>query len=275
MVAAGPVSGAMGLGGGLSGSVDERTGLFSVSVPVVSVAGPGSGWGVVVVGVGSGPGGGVVDRSGFGAGWSLGVSFIDPATPQTVYPANGGAHTAGGTYSSGLLNYPLRDLVFARVSGGFAFQLSYDDGRVDGFDENGNLVARTDRFGNRTRFTWQAMGGGRWAPTSIVDGYGLTTTFTYSGGSMVQVSAPARSDGVVATTTVALDDQRRVTSVTDPSGAMAQFGYAPVSGSSVPLLSSVVSASQAHTRVAYQDFGAQPGLTAVQSVVTTDPGVGR
>ena len=61
---------------------------------------------------------------------------------------------------------------------------------------NGNLVARTDRFGNRTQFTWEAAGEGRWRPTSIVDGYGLTTTFTYGADSSVEVSAPARSDGV-------------------------------------------------------------------------------
>ena len=124
-----------------------------------------------------------LDRSGFGPGWSLGVSFIDPATPVTVYPANGGAYTAGGTYASGLQNYPLQDLVFHRESGGFAFEMAYDDGRVDGFDGNGNLVSRTDRFGNRTQFTWETAGEGRWRPSSITDGYGLTTTFTYTGES--------------------------------------------------------------------------------------------
>ena len=108
--AAGPVSGAIGLGDGVSGSVDERTGLFSASVPLVTVGGPGSAgvtwsllWdqGRAVDGL---------DRSGFGAGWSLGASFIDPATPVTVYPANGGAYQAGGSYPSGLQNYPLQDL---------------------------------------------------------------------------------------------------------------------------------------------------------------------
>jgi len=87
----------------------------------------------------------------------------------------------------------------------------------------------------------------------------------------VTVHAPARSDGVVATTTIALDDERRVHTVTDPSGAKAEFEYSDVSGSTVPLLTTVVSASQARTRITYQDGGAQQGLTAVQSVATTDP----
>ena len=229
--AAGPVSGAIGLGGGLSGSVDERTGLFSVSVPVVSVGGPGSAgvtWSLVWD---QGRAVDGVDRSGFGAGWSLGVSFINPATPVTVYPANGGAYTAGGTYQSGLVNYPLQDLEFRRDSGGFPFELLYDDGRVDSFDVNGNLVARTDRFGNRTTLMWEAGGEGVWRPTSIIDGYGLETKFTYDGDDhRVEVTAPARSDGVVASTTITLDDERRVTSVTDPAGAMAQFEYSPVAG---------------------------------------------
>ena len=275
--AAGPVSGAIGLGGGLSGSVDERTGLFSVSVPVVSVAGPGSAgvtWSLVWD---QGRAVDGVDRSGFGAGWSLGVSFINPATPETVYPANGGSYSAGGTYLSGLVNYPLQDLEFRRDSGGFAFELLYDDGRVDSFDVNGNLVARTDRFGNRTQFGWEVTPGieGGWRPTSIVDGYGLETRFTYStdvnGDPLVEVAAPARSDGVVATTRITLDDQRRVRSVTDPSGATAEFEYTPMGGlDDIELLTTVISASQAHTRVFYQDFAGQPGLTAVQAVVTTD-----
>ena len=270
--AAGPVSGAIGLGGGLSGSVDERTGLFSVSVPVVSVGGPGSAgvtWSLVWD---QGRAVDRVDRSGFGAGWSLGVSFINPETPVTVYPANGGAYTAGGTYQSGLVNYPLQDLEFRRDSGGFPFELVYDDGRVDSFDVNGNLVARTDRFGNRTTFTWEAGGEGVWRPTSIVDGYGLETKFIYDGESSVEVQAPARSDGVVASTTITLDDERRVMSVKDPAEAMAQFEYSPVAGTDddLELLTTVFSPSQARTHVAYQSFEGQTGLTAVQSVVTTD-----
>src|SRR5271170_4515577 len=181
------MSGAIGLGGGLSGSVDERTGLVSVSVPVAAVAGPGSAgvtWSLVWDQARAAGG---LDRSGFGPGWSLGASFIDPATPATVYPANGGAYVAGGSYPSGLRDYPLQDLTYTRASGtlparaglpatGYAFVLSYDDGRTDYFDGNGNLITRTDRFGNRTMLTWQPVGGGRWVPSSIVDGYGQATT---------------------------------------------------------------------------------------------------
>ncbi len=129
-----------------------------------------------------------LDRSGFGAGWSLGASFINPASPVTVYPADGGSYQAKVGYPSGLENYPLQDLVYAKTSGPYAFTLTYDDGRVDGFDEHGNLVSRVDRFGNHTQLTWEQVRGDRWRPTTIVDGYGLTTTFAYTPSSPTTVS---------------------------------------------------------------------------------------
>ncbi len=270
-VAAGPVSGAIGLGDGLSGSIDERTGLFSASVPLVTVGGPGSAgvsWSLVWDQARAAGG---VDRSGFGPGWSLGSSFIDPGTPVTVYPADGGAYRVGGTYPSGLENYPLRDLTFARTTGPYLFTLTYDDGRVDGFDANGNLVNRVDRFGNRTQLTWEPARGGEWRPSTIVDGYGLTTTFSYSPGT-VTVSAPARSDGVVATTTITLDGEQRVHTVTDPTGATSGFRYGPLPGSTAELLTEVTSAAQARTTVSYAEVPTQPGLIVVHSLLTVDAG---
>ncbi len=267
--AAGAVSGAIGLGDGLSGSIDERTGLFSASVPLVAAAGPGSAgvtWSLVWD---QGRAADGVDRSGFGPGWSLGASFIDPANPVTVYPADGGTYRAGGTYPSGLENYPLQDLVYAKTPGAYAYTLSYDDGRVDGFDTNGNLVSRVDRFGNHTKLTWEPLRGNGWRPTTIVDGYGLTTTFAYT-GSAVTVSAPARSDGVVATTTVTLDDQQRVKTVTDPAGATAGFAYSAAPGSATELLTTAVSAARARTRVTYAGVPNQPGISVVQSLLTVD-----
>jgi hypothetical protein len=164
----------------------------------------------------------------------LGVSFVDAVAPPTVFPANGGAYVAGGSFLSGLQDYPQQDLVFRQspqtpATPATPFTLSYDDGRVRSFDSDGNLVTRTDRFGNRTQLTWQSLGSNRWEPVSIVDGYGQTTTFTYS-SSQVVVSAPPRSDGVVAKTTIVFDGNHRVTSVTDPTGAVSSFGYSSVSG---------------------------------------------
>ena len=229
----------------------------------------------MVVGVGSGSGGGWGGSVGVWGGVVVGGVVHQSGDAGDGVSGEWWFVFGGGTYLSGLVNYPLQDLEFRRDSGGSAFELLYDDGRVDSFDVNGNLVARTDRFGNRTQFGWEVTPGieGGWRPTSIVDGYGLETRFTYStdvnGDPLVEVAAPARSDGVVATTRITLDDGRRVRSVTDPSGATAEFEYTPVGGLD-ELLTTVISASQAHTRVFYQDFASQPGLTAVQAVVTTD-----
>lgn len=287
--AAGPVSGAIGLGGGISGTVDERTGLFSIAVPVASIGGRGSaGIDLSLLYEQSRAVGGV-DRSGFGPGWSLGVPFVNVAAPLTVYPANGGSYLVGGSYPSGLQDYPLRDLVFARSTGTlparagvpapvtYSFTITHDEGRVDHFDGNGNLVARTDRFGNRTDLSWRALGSGRWAPTSLVDAYGLTTTFSYSTPGRVTVTAPTRADGVTARTVLAWDATRRVTTVTDPNGQALRFSYGDVAGSTVQLLSSVQSpaggkASISYQQIDYSPTDAFPPLTAVNRVVTTDTG---
>ena len=115
--AAGPVSGAIGLGDGLSGSVDERTGLFSASVPLVTVGGPGSAgvtwsllWdqGRAVDGL---------DRSGFGAGLVAGRVVHRPGDAGDGVPGQRWRVPGGRDYPSGLENYPLQDLVYAKTAG--------------------------------------------------------------------------------------------------------------------------------------------------------------
>ena len=125
-----------------------------------------------------------VDRSGWGAGWSIGSSFVDVTGLKRVYPASGGSYFLDPTEPSGLKHYKLRDLTFTSTAGilprrpgagqvSFSYELAYDDGRADYFDVNGNLVARIDRFGNRTDITWRARANNVWQPTSIIDSFGL------------------------------------------------------------------------------------------------------
>lgn len=277
-----PVSGAFALGGGVGGGIDPRTGQFSVSVPLVTVASRGDssvsltlGWDQARAGIG-------LDRFGFGGGWGLGATFIQATGKITVYPANGGAYTTDATFHSGLHDYPLQDLVFAFATGtlparagvtspvAYRYTITYDDGRVDYFDPNGNLVARVDRFGNRTDLQYQAFGPGQWRPTAIIDAYGLTTTFSY-GANKVTVSAPARSDGVVAQTHIMFDNQHRVTSVTDPAGSVATFLYTPVTGSPFQYLNTVHGPAGAQTIVTYTEVAypqAQPLFVAKTLQVT-------
>ena len=99
--APGGASGALGLGGGLSGAIDERTGLLGIQVPVVAVTGVGSAGVSWSLSWDQGRATQGIDRSDFGAGWSLDTSFVDARTPVTVYPAAGGVYRMGGTYPPG------------------------------------------------------------------------------------------------------------------------------------------------------------------------------
>ena len=289
-----PVSNAFALGGGLGGSVDPRTGGFSVSVPLITVASEGSSGISFSLNYDQARAGAGIDRFGFGDGWSLGTTFIDPAGAGTVYPASGGAYTIDDSPDnySHLLGYPLKDMqlelptdqtaakrkLAARrsVAGDivYSWALRYDDGRVDYYDANGNLIVRMDRFGNRTDLTYTQLSPTQWQPATIVDDHGLTTTFSYSPDTgNLTVSAPARSDGVIATTVVAFSNDT-INTVTDPLGSTSTFYYGTVSGSNddTNYLTTVVGPSGASSVVSYQaiDPGTSLDLVAVQTLNVVD-----
>ena len=279
-----PVSGAFALGGGVGGDIDPRTGAFSASVPLVTVAGRGDSSVSLTLGWDQARAGAGLDRFGFGGGWGLGTTFIETQGAITVYPASGGAYTVDDTFASGLHDYPLHDLTFAfakgtlptRVGatspGAYSYTITYDDGRVDYFDADGNLLARIDRFGNRTDLQYQQLSPDQWQPTAIIDSYGLTTTFTYDATSLT-VATPARSDGVVARTVVQFDNDNRVSTVTDPSGSVAGFAYAPVSDSPFQYLDTVAGPNGAQTNVTYQEIKFSSPLLQLfvaQSLQVTD-----
>jgi RHS repeat-associated protein len=277
-----PANGAFALHGGLGGDIDERTGQFSVTVPVTTVGGQGTA--AVSVGLSwqqerAAAG---VDRSGWGAGWSIGSSFVDVTGVKRVYPADGGSYLLDPTEPSGLRHYKLRDLTFTSTSGilprrpgagqvSFAYELAYDDGRADYFDVNGNLAARVDRFGNRVDLTWRPRANNVWQPTSIIDTFGLATTFDYSTPGQVKVVSPQRSDEEVATTTIAVSATQGVQSVTDPVGNKTTFSYTAVSGAPKPLLTMITAATGARTAVSYQSLTfSTMTLTAVATLKLTD-----
>ena len=88
------MSNAFAMGGGVGGSIDQRTGAFQATVPLVSVtgrAGTGLALGLsydqslAVLGT---------NRFGLGAGWTLGVPWVDTAGGVHVYPASGGSYDA-------------------------------------------------------------------------------------------------------------------------------------------------------------------------------------
>ena len=276
----GPVSNAFALGGGVGGSIDQRTGAFQTSVPLVSADGPAGtglsltlGYEQSLAALGT-PG----NRFGLGAGWTLGVPWVDTASGVHVYPASGGSYAYDSSRPTGLADYPLRDLTFAKNPGStqpppgvpvrqYLYTLTYLDGTTDRFDANGNLIEQADRFGNAIDLTWQ-QSGSWWQPTSVIDSYGQVTKFTYAGGK-VTVTAPANAEGIVATNTLDITSGRLM-GLTDVLGQTTSFGYSAVTGLPALLLSSVTSPTGEHTQVTYTPLAYEPGVVAVNTVNVTD-----
>ena len=278
-----PVSGAFGLGGGVNGSVDPRTGQFSVSVPLVNVASRGDSGISLTLAYAQSRAFAQVDRFGVGSGWSFGSTFVNTVGPLMIYPANGGsyAYDTTGRFPSGLVNYPMRDLTFAIADCSdpadctlaaragvpspvtFTYTITYHNGgNTDYFDASGNQVARVDRSGNRTDLTYASIGANQFRPTSVVDAFGLTTTLAWTGTASLTASSPKRQDGVVSSTTVTFDAQRRVSKVTDPVGRVTTFLYGSVQLATKQYLQTVIGPAGAHSVVKIQPVTfTSPALT--------------
>ena len=279
-VAPAPVSNAFSLGGGVGGSVDQRTGAFQASLPLVNVAGrAGTGLSLSLSYDQSLAAQGV-DRFGLGAGWSLGVPWVNTAGGVHVYPASGGSYAYDAGSPTGLYQYPLQDLSFAKNPGtiparpgvaaqAYVYTLTLLDGTVDRFDANGNLVEQADPFGNPIDLTWK-QSGPRWQPTSVADSYGQVTRFDYTSPGQIKVIAPVSAEGVTASVALKIE-AGRLTQVTDALGQQTSFGYSPVTGLPDPLLGSVVSPAGEHTRVTYTPLAYEPELVVVNTVTVTDP----
>lgn len=277
-----PVSNAFAMGGGVGGSIDQRTGAFQASVPLVNVAGrAGTGLSLALSYSQSlAAQGAAGNRFGLGAGWSLGIPWVDTAGGVHVHPASGGSYAYDANLPTGLAQYPLRDLVFARDPGviparpglraaqPYEYTLTSLDGTVDRFDAAGNLAEQADRFGNLIDIAWRDNGQW-WQPASVVDNYGQVTRFDYSTPGQVKVIAPTNAEGITATTTLRIE-QGRLAGVTDPLDQQTSFGYSPVTGLPAPLLSSVTSPAGAHTSITYTPLAYEQGVAVVNDVNVTD-----
>src|ERR1700744_3076866 len=157
-----PVSNAFAMGGGIGGSIDQRTGAFQAQLPLVNIAGrAGAGLSLALsydqsLAVQGSAG----DRFGLGAGWTLGGPWGNTAGGAQGDPPCGGSYAYDTGSPTGLAQYPLGDLAFVRESGqlpdgrSYAYKLTYLGGQtVSYFDTNGNLIAQIDRFGNTISLT--------------------------------------------------------------------------------------------------------------------------
>ena len=278
-----PVSNAFAMGGGVGGSIDQRTGAFQASVPLVNIAGRAADGLSLILSYDQSLAvqGEAADRFGLGAGWTLGVPWVDTTGGLRVYPASGGSYEADTDSPTGLHDYPLRDLAFADDPGmttpppgvakrPYEYTLTYLDGTVDRFDTDGNLIEQVDRFGNAIDLTWQ-QSGSSWQPLSVIDSYGQVTTFDYGAPGEVKVIAPPDAEKITATTTLDIADGLLQT-VTDPLQQQTSFGYTTVAGlpGNDELLQTVTSPTGEQTTVTYTAPAYQPDLVTVDTVDFTD-----
>jgi len=277
-----PVSNAFAMGGGIGGQIDQRTGAFQASIPLLNIAGrAGSNLAMSLsYDQNLAMQGAAGNRFGFGSGWAIGLPWVDTAGTVRVYAASGGSFLYDAGSPTGLHDYPQRDLAFAKASGtlaarpgvaaarGYAYTLKHHDGTTDYFDGNGNLLEQADRFGNLIDLTWK-QSGPSWQPTTAVDNFGDVTAFDYSTPGQVKVTAPANAEGIAASTTLTVQAGLLHT-VTDTLGQLTSFTYVPVGGPTGQLLHTVSSPSGAHTQVDYTTLPLEPSVVVVRAVQVTD-----
>ncbi|MER6076507.1 hypothetical protein ABT187_49145, partial [Streptomyces sp. NPDC001817] len=280
------------MGANVSGVVDERTGRLGVSVALASLAGRGAAGGGGVSLAASWDQGlltsaSEADRFGLGAGWSLGTAFVEVGegekrsrlftdTDGSFEIATDDDRRSGQAGESGLLRYPLKDIVFAQETGKlpgrdgvkereYAFTLVAADGGRQWFSAQGDLLAEADRFGNRTDYVWDTGH----TLTRVVDGYGQEVSLGWADredgrGREFVVRGPERADGRVPVTRLVPGGDGWLERVIDPAGEETRFVPAAGPGGRGTVLGQVVSAQGAVTDITYGEPA--PGVVAVESV---------
>ncbi|MER6076447.1 hypothetical protein ABT187_48725, partial [Streptomyces sp. NPDC001817] len=231
------------------------------------------------------------DRFGLGAGWSLGTAFVEVGEGEkrsrlftdaggSFEIANDDDRRSGRAGESGLLRYPLKDMVFAQESGKlpgregvgereYAFTLVAVDGGRRWFSAVGDLLAVADRFGNRTDYVW----GSGHTLAQVVDGYGQTIGLGWADredgqGREFVVEGPKRADGEVPVTRLVPGGDSWLEGVVDPAGQESRFVPAAGPGGRGTVLGQVISAQGAVTDISYGEPA--PGVVAVESVKVSD-----
>jgi RHS repeat-associated protein len=119
---------------------------------------------------------------------------------------------------SRLAGYKLRDLVFSRS--GNTSTLTYGDGKVESFDNNGRLTQIRDRFGNTITFSYTIVSG-RITRTVITDTLGRIVTLEQGANANQRVLiAPDNSRKTFNTriTRIGTDDIRFLDTAVDQNG---------------------------------------------------------
>ncbi|MER7958179.1 RHS repeat-associated core domain-containing protein [Streptomyces sp. NPDC096030] len=274
-------SGAVALGGGAVGGISERTGAFSVMLPLVSLPGRGDAGVELALVYDQGAAGAGADRHGLGQGMGLGKAFIDPGDGGTLHTPGGGSYRLrpGDTEGTGLQRYLLKDLALREQPGtlpardgaedmprAYRWVLAYDDGRKNFFSAEGDLVAEQDVFGHETAYAWNT-GNGQHRLERAVDAWGQAVTFGYSREHQVTVTSPVRSDGKQPQVVLHLD-AGRLTEVTYPEDQTVRLAWDHTpEGQPGRLLTRVEAPAGAVTRIGYDS---PHGFPVASSLRVTD-----
>jgi YD repeat-containing protein len=155
-----------------------------------------------------------------GGGWGLegwqeivpnddnSVLLVDGDGTQLVFQAPA---TASNPYTS-----PAGDFsVLLRLSDG-TFQRTLKDGTVYSFNASWKLSVVSDRYGNQTRYNYDATG----KLTQIVDPVNLTTTLAYTGTRVTSITDPANR-----VTRLTYDGAGNLIRITHPDNSQINYEY--------------------------------------------------
>lgn len=267
-----PIVGAFALGDGLEASIDERVGAVRIALPV---AGLTLAWDSRALDD---------DRYALGGGWSWNVVALKTAGGLEVAPPSGGSFRPDPTHPSGLAGYAVEDVVFEATAGSlpgravpgpptiaaqapesvaYAYLLHELGGVRTYFNDDGDPVARLDRFDARTDWAWDETIPHRL--TAVVDADGLVTEVDWTsdpGRVLVKPGANAPSSAGGGTVWSIESDGRRVASVTDATGDRVAFDALDGSG----LISSILAASGGATSLDWRTPA--DGLARVAGITT-------
>ena len=261
------VAGAFGLGSGLQGEIDPRSGGFSVDLPLGGVS---LSWDSTVGD----------NRFGYGQGWSIsGLGHVDTRGGVRVFVARGtqGVYQASETAASGLAGYEGDEVRFAQSPGvlparadglvgerPYAFVLRELGGMVSFFDAEGNPITKMDAHERRADWEW----GPEHQLLRVVAEDGVTTSLDWQDPGSVVVSVQAGHTGPVRPVGTVELSGGRLTAVADATGARTSVNTA-----SSGLITRISAASGAVTDVTWQAL--DDTTTAVDRVAVVDPMTGE
>jgi len=261
-------SNALNFKGSTSVEVSARTGMASLTFPIVAL--PGKGNLGVNLNLTYQQYNAAGRYEGIAPGWGIGLASYD-ANSETVYISGGGAYQRAGET---LQYYNLKDLSFSSSGGqtpdnrSYTYALSYLDGQTQYLDANGNLICISDRYGNFVRISYSGYNSvtNIAAIDQIVDSYGQTISFAQTSDgneTTLTVTLPSGHQIAIAyiattkvltfenplgqVTSVIHNSDDTVSTITYPTGLQTRLQYTDVLDSS-PTLRAVSQLTQYDTR---------------------------